>query len=44
MHPLDPHERTFSAPIHCTCVNGSELARRIFTLQGLVGAAMCSAY
>ncbi len=25
------------------CVDGSELARRIFTLQGLVGAAMCSA-
>jgi hypothetical protein len=25
------------------CVDGSELARRIFTSQGLVGAAMCSA-
>src|SRR5262249_25392843 len=26
------------------CVDGSELARRIFTSQGLVGAAMCSAF
>ena len=25
------------------CVDGSELAREIFTSQGLVGAAMCSA-
>jgi hypothetical protein len=26
------------------CVDGSELARRIFTFAGVVGAAMCSAY
>jgi hypothetical protein len=26
------------------CVDGSELARRIFTFAALVGAAMCSAF
>jgi hypothetical protein len=30
-------------PYEVPCVDGSGLARRIFTSQGLVGAAMCSA-
>jgi hypothetical protein len=35
------------APLHVgfgPCVDGSELARRIFTSAGLVGTAMCSAF
>jgi hypothetical protein len=39
----------FSAPVwhpgdHGPCVDGSELARRIFTSQAWVDAAMCSAF
>src|SRR5262245_49287095 len=53
-HPRVPQAMSVLTPISdldwCTsdvryvpCVDGSELARRIFTSQGLVGAAMCSA-
>jgi hypothetical protein len=43
-HPIATAQRTQFYVGFVPCVDGSALARAFFTIAGLVGAAMCSAF